>query len=169
MSFREYLNEGLIKKVDPIKMMKSWEKNPNRVIKDLKEYDWRNLSSVVKYAEYFSQMEKHIEKFPERAKIYDIILKESPKLLSKAKAKFEKEQKLEKTKALINAQETTSPEDWKNFENKLKSHDWKFMYSDDSKTYNKGRESSKEIQNIYKQLQLADKKAAIAMYKKYKR
>ncbi|MCL0046286.1 hypothetical protein M1N16_08720 [Nitrospinaceae bacterium] len=52
----------------------------------------------------------------------------------------------------------------------LKSHDYYFIYSDDSRSYNKGRDEQEEIERLVKEIDTADgKKDALKLYRKYLR
>ena len=56
-------------------------------------------------------------------------------------------------------------------ESKLKSHDWFYEYSDDSRYYNSGLQEFTDIWNVIEQLQAIGENEfdqAIALYKKYK-
>jgi hypothetical protein len=51
----------------------------------------------------------------------------------------------------------------KELEKALKNHDWFYMYSDDSRAYNKGRDESDKIHKLIKDIGDEGKK----LYKKY--
>jgi len=56
-------------------------------------------------------------------------------------------------------------------ESKLKSHDWFYEYSDDSRYYNSGLKEFTDIWNVVEQLQAIGEyefDQAIALYKEYK-
>jgi len=71
----------------------------------------------------------------------------------------------------MNTSKTNTIKLIEDLESKLKSHDWFYEYSDDSRYYNSGLKEFTDIWNVIEQLQAVGENEfdqAIALYKQYK-
>jgi len=68
-----------------------------------------------------------------------------------------------------NNQEKPTQKDWKDFEEKLKTFDWYYIYSEDPKVRKSGDAKHNEITSIFNKLKLFNKEKAEKLYNKYKK
>jgi hypothetical protein len=81
----------------------------------------------------------------------------------------DKEKQLKQTEIDSRPIPDVTEEDWRNFEQHLRSHDWTYQRSDDHRVYINGRDEAIEIANLYDKLKRVDKKRAERLYQQYSR